>query len=236
MVPPVIVTIDGPAGAGKSTVAREVSARLGFAFLDTGAMYRVSVFAAQEFGVPPYEALRRHRVDLGHRILLDDRDVTDAIRTTEISRLTHEAATDPRLRESVNERLRETIAHGNWVAEGRDMGTVVIPHAELKIFLTASDEERARRRALESGESVEHVLESIRVRDEADTTREHAPLAAADDAVVIDSSGQSFEAVVDQIVALVPSELRANPRLFSTAAADVAPPSQARRRVSRRAH
>jgi cytidylate kinase len=194
-----LIAIDGPAGAGKSTVARAVARALGFEFLDSGAMYRAAALAALR-GEDPARA----RVTLGERVLLGDEDVTDAIRTPEVTEMASKVAADPAVREALVELQRRIIAAGDHVAEGRDIGTVVWPQAELKVFLTASPEERARRRAAQLGADVEAILTEQRLRDLRDTTREHSPLAPAPDAVELDTTGVDFEEVVQRIVRLVP--------------------------------
>ncbi len=147
-----LVAIDGPAGAGKSTVARALARELGFTYLDSGAMYRcVALLALASPGAQPAALARAARIELGERVLLDGRDVTEAIRTPEVSQAASRVAADPGVREALVAAQRELLAHGDWVAEGRDIGTVVAPEAELKVFLTASPEERARRRAERAG-------------------------------------------------------------------------------------
>jgi CMP/dCMP kinase len=189
-----IVAIDGPAGAGKSSVARAVADAPGFTFLDTGAMYRAAALAGS--GDVP--------IDLeGDRVLLDGRDVTDQIRTPQASEAASRAAADPGIRRALVRRQQELLAAGDWVAEGRDIGTVVAPDAEVKVFLTASPAERARRRAEQIGADVATVLAEQRIRDERDAAREHSPLAAAPDAVELDTTDLSFGEVVASIVALV---------------------------------
>jgi cytidylate kinase len=200
-----VVAIDGPAGAGKSTVARAVAAALGFTYLDTGAMYRSVALAAAERGAEPASVAGSLTIEpQGERILLDGRDVTDEIRTPELSEAASRAAADPEVRRAVVEAQRRLLASGDWVAEGRDIGTVVAPDAEVKVFLTADAEERARRRAAELGLDPARVLAEQAIRDERDRTREHSPLEPARGAVVLDSTGMSFEAVVQQIAELVP--------------------------------
>jgi CMP/dCMP kinase len=194
----VVVAIDGPAGAGKSTVARALAHRLGFTYLDSGAMYRSVALAGPT--VDP--ASLRIAFD-GDRVLLDARDVSDAIRTPEISETASRVAADPRVREAMVAKQRELLAGGDWVAEGRDIGTVVAPDAGLKVFLTASPEERARRRADQLGADVHTVLAEQRIRDERDTTRAASPLRAADDAVEVDSTGKGVDEVVQEIARLV---------------------------------
>lgn len=198
-----VVAIDGPAGAGKSSVARAVAAALGFTYLDSGAMYRCVGLAAAERGVEPADVAADVRIELGERILLDGRDVTGAIRTPEASEAASRAASDPVVRRALVTQQQRIVADGDWVAEGRDIGTVVAPDAAVKVFLTASPEERARRRAVQIGADVATVLAEQTIRDERDTTREHDPLAAADDAVELDTTGLSLEDVVARVTALV---------------------------------
>jgi CMP/dCMP kinase len=200
----VLVAIDGPSGAGKSTVARALAARLGFTYLDTGAMYRcVGLRSLQEPARSPDSLAREARIELGERVLLDGRDVTEAIRTPEVSEAASRVAVDPGVREAMVARQRELIAAGNWVAEGRDIGTVVAPDAELKVLLTASAVERARRRAAELGADARTVLAEQTMRDERDSTREHSPLHTAPDAIVLDTTGLGVEEVVERIAGMV---------------------------------
>ena len=204
-----VIAIDGPAGAGKSTVARAVAAELGFTYLDSGAMYRSVALAALEDGVDvdAAEALgelaRGLEIGLrGRRVLLGERDVSDAIRAPQVTAAASRVSVHPAVREAMVARQRELIAAGRYVAEGRDIGTVVSPDSPLKVFLTASDEERARRRAAETGEDVASVLEAQRRRDARDTEREHGALRTAADAVEIDTTGLGLEEVVGRVVAL----------------------------------
>jgi cytidylate kinase len=204
-----VIAIDGPAGAGKSTVARALARELGFAYLDSGAMYRcVALLALASPEVAPAQLAHRARIELGApadtvaRVLLDGRDVSNAIRAPEVSEAASRAATDPRLREALVVKQRELLAVGDWVAEGRDIGTVVAPEAELKIFLTADPRERARRRALDTGEGRGATLQEQQRRDERDATRRHSPLQAAPGAVLLDTSGLAVEQVVARIAAL----------------------------------
>lgn len=198
-----VVAIDGPAGAGKSTVARAVAQALGFTYLDTGAMYRCVGLAAARRGVAPADVAATVRIELGERVLLDGEDVTEAIRTPEASEGASRAAADPAVREAMVAQQQRIVAAGDWVAEGRDIGTVVAPDAAVKVFLTASPEERARRRAEQIGADVATVLAEQAIRDERDSTREHAPLAAAADAVELDTTGLTLEDVVARVTALV---------------------------------
>jgi CMP/dCMP kinase len=207
-----LIAIDGPAGAGKSTVARALAARLGFTYLDSGAMYRcVALLSLRAPGEEPAALARAARIELGTdsgtvappgRVLLDGRDVTEEIRSPEVSEAASLLAADPRVREALVEKQRELIASGDWVAEGRDIGTVVAPNAELKVFLTADPRERARRRAADLGANPEAVLAEQTIRDERDSTRVHSPLIPAPGAVTLDTSGLSFEQVVDRVAAL----------------------------------
>jgi cytidylate kinase len=198
-----IVAIDGPAGAGKSTVARAVARELDFTYLDSGAMYRCVALASRDSDGRPGEVARRVRIELGPRVLLDGRDVTDEIRTPEVTERSSRVAADPEVREALVDKQREMMAGGDYVAEGRDIGTVVAPDAEVKVFLTASDEERARRRAAELDADTQEILIDQRERDERDRTREHSPLVAAEGAVEVDTTGLTIGEVVERIAALV---------------------------------
>ena len=143
-----VIAIDGPAGAGKSTVARAVADALGFTYLDTGSMYRCVALASLRSGAPPAEVASRIEISPGERVLLDGEDVTDAIRAPEVSERASQAAAEPGVRRAMVAQQRRLMSDGDWVAEGRDIGTVVVPDAELKVFLTAHPAERARRRAV----------------------------------------------------------------------------------------
>jgi cytidylate kinase len=198
-----LIAIDGPAGAGKSTVARAVAERLGFTYLDSGAMYRcVGLRSLDLPGIPPGQLARQARIQLGQRVLLDGRDVSDAIRTPQVAQAASRVAADPEVRQALVSKQRELIAGGDWVAEGRDIGTVVAPGAELTVFLTASARERARRRADELDADTDTVLAEQTQRDERDLAREHSPLAAAKDAVEIDTTGLTAEEVIERITLL----------------------------------
>jgi cytidylate kinase len=200
-----VIAIDGPAGAGKSTVARGVAARLGFTYLDTGAMYRAVALAAREQERPPAEVAEEIALEVGERIRIDGRDVTEAIRTREVSELASRVSEVPEVRAALVRKQQEILREGDWVAEGRDVGTVVAPHAGLKVFLTASPEERARRRAAELGTDVETVLKDQVLRDQRDTQRAHAPLVAADDAVEMDTTAHGLDEVVERVAELAES-------------------------------
>lgn len=197
-----VVAIDGPAGAGKSTVARAVADRLGFTYLDTGAMYRAVALAAAERGLAPAVVAPELKIEPGERIRVDGRDVTDEIRTPEVSEAASRAAADPAVREAVAAEQRRLLAGGDWVAEGRDIGTVVAPDAAVKVYLTADPAERARRRAAELGLDEATVLAEQAIRDERDRTREHSPLQPAPGAVVLDTTHMTLPEVVDRIAAL----------------------------------
>ena len=214
-----IVTIDGPAGAGKSSAARMLAQRMGYKFLDTGAMYRAVALAGMRTGVnwdDPQEL-----VDLAERLIirldgetvwLHGEDISAAIRTQEVTEVTRYAADNPGVRGRLVELQREAAADCDLVSEGRDQGTVVFPHAECKIFLTATAEERARRRVRDleqAGEAItwEEVLTSQEARDARDSSRAVAPLVAAEDAVEVYTDGLSLEEVVDKLEALVRSRL-----------------------------
>ena len=205
-----VIAIDGPAGAGKSTVARAVAGEIGFTYLDSGAMYRCVALAAQQgkADLDDGEAVGALAEGLeidfdGQRVLLDGDDVSDEIRSPEVSAAASQVSVHPHVRAAMVERQRQLIAAGRYVAEGRDIGTVVSPDSPLKVFLTASDEERARRRAAETGEPVEQVLEAQRRRDARDTERKHGALRAAEDAVELDTTGFNLDEVVARVVALV---------------------------------
>jgi CMP/dCMP kinase len=198
-----VVAIDGPAGAGKSTVARALARELGFGYLDSGAMYRAVALATLEQGGPAAERAGELEMELGERVLAGGRDVTEAIRTPAVSEAASKVATDKDVREALVLKQRELLDQGDWVAEGRDIGTVVAPDAELKVFLTASPEERATRRSNELGADFETVLRDQALRDAQDEGREHSPLRSADDAVEVDTSGHTIDEVVAEIAGLV---------------------------------
>ena len=198
-----VVAIDGPAGAGKSTVARGAARALGFTYLDSGAMYRAVGLMAIRYGTRPAELAEDLEIDLGDRVLANGEDVTDIIRTPEVSEAAAEVATDPGVRAALVKKQRELLSNGDWVAEGRDIGTIVAPDAEVKVFLTASPAERARRRAEELGTDVETVMRDQAMRDQTDMGREHSPLKLAQDAIEVDTSGRTVDEVVRQVVELV---------------------------------
>ena len=196
-----LIAIDGPAGSGKSTVARAVAERLGFTYLDSGAMYRAVALASLEHPDerPGAIAERANIEQRANRILLDGRDVTDAIRTPEVSEAASRVAADPDVRAALVTQQRALLKQGDWVAEGRDIGTVVAPDAELKVFLTATPEERANRRAEQIGADPRLVLEEQTLRDQRDAEREHSPLRPAPGATILDSTGLTLGQVVDRI-------------------------------------
>ncbi len=200
-----IVAIDGPAGAGKSTVSRAVAEALGATYLDSGAMYRVVALKSLT-GIEPAAAARETAIGLGEVVTADGVDVTSAIRTPEVTARASEVAALPEVREALVEQQRAMLHDGgDWVAEGRDIGTVVAPDAQLKIYLTASEEERARRRAAEHGLDRAEVLAAQADRDHRDATRDYSPLMAADDAVEVDTTGMGIEQVVAEITGLARS-------------------------------
>lgn len=204
-----VIAIDGPAGAGKSTVARGLAGALGFTYLDSGAMYRAVALAALrgEVDVDDSQGLGQlaREIDIGldgEGVRLDGEDVAEAIRTPEVSAAASRVSVHASVREAIVDRQRALIAGGRYVAEGRDIGTVVSPDAPLKIFLTADAGERARRRAADTGEPVARVLDAQAARDARDRDREHAPLRPAEDALEVDTTGRRVDEVVDQIATL----------------------------------
>ena len=217
-----IIAIDGPSGAGKSTVAKAVAKKLGFSCLDTGAMYRAIAWQALQNGVSLDdeaalgEIARTYDIAFGHvegdpvpkRVFIGDAEVTDAIRTAEIDRAVSPTSAAPSVRSALLDQQRRIGNGGDYVVEGRDIGTVVFPDAAVKVFLTASDEERAHRRVRQNVDrgigsiDYEEVLADLRRRDAADSSRATAPLRAAEDAVQIDSTSHYIEEVIDQICAL----------------------------------
>ena len=206
-----IVAIDGPAGAGKTTVARAAAARLGFAHLDTGALYRAVTWLALEANVPLdapaelAELVERAEIRLdGERVTVGERDVTNAIRAPEVTRAVSEVAAHPAVRTALVPHQRASGAT-DAVIEGRDIGTRVFPDAEVKIFLTASPRARAIRRAreLKDERPLEELKTEMEARDRADSTRAASPLQRAEDALELDTSDMSFDDVVERVVRAV---------------------------------
>lgn len=214
-----IIAIDGPSGAGKSTVAKAVAKKLGFSCLDTGAMYRAIAWQALQNGVSLEdedalgEVARTYEIAFGHvegepvprRVSIGGSDVTDAIRSAQIDRAVSPTSAAPSVREALVEQQRRIGQTGNYVVEGRDIGTVVFPQAEVKVFLTASDEERAHRRVRQNVDrgfgsiDYDEVLADIRRRDEYDSSRAASPLRPAEDAIHIDSTHHYIEEVITTI-------------------------------------
>lgn len=209
----IIVTIDGPAGAGKSTTAKAVAEKTGLPYLDTGALYRAVAWKLDKEGVAPEdgekiaETLKDFKIEVaGGKVTADGEDVTRAIRTARVDSIVSAYAARPEVRDALAGFQRAQAANG-LVADGRDMGTVILPDAELKIFLTASAEERARRRCAEreaKGESADYdeILKQVIERDRYDMTREIAPLRPAHGCVILDSTNMSASEVVDAIASL----------------------------------
>jgi cytidylate kinase len=218
----VIIAIDGPAGSGKSTVAKRVAQMLGFHYLDTGAMYRCIAWYALEHGIDLDDAAtlekvtREQTIAFAHQpgsplasgVSIAGVDVTAAIRTPQIDKAVSPVSALPAVREALVKQQRAIASAEDIVMEGRDIGTVVFPHAELKVFLTASAEERARRRAAQNSErgygemDVSAILEAIIARDKADSTRAVSPLKPADDAVMLDTTDMSIDQVCAAIARL----------------------------------
>lgn len=203
-----VIAIDGPAGAGKSSVARALAEKLGFTYLDSGAMYRAVGLALLERGGEAADRARELRIELGERVLANGRDVTADIREPRVTEAASKVATNKDVRAALVAKQRELLQGGDWVAEGRDIGTVVAPDAELKIFLTASPEQRAQRRALELGTDWRTVLADQTLRDAQDQGRAHSPLRAAPEAIELDTTDRTVEDVVTQIAGLVRSLAR----------------------------
>ena len=208
---PLVVAIDGPAGAGKSTVGRALAERLGLGYLDTGAMYRAMTFAALRRGVPEGDlaevAAMAPDVDLTVAdgvVIVDGVDATAAIRGREVTEAVSQVAANPAVRSVLVEQQRAWVReHGGGVVEGRDIGSVVFPDADLKLYVTASPRVRAERRVQEIGGDVDEVERSIIQRDRYDSSRDHSPLTEADDAVTVDTTGMSIDAVVERILGLL---------------------------------
>jgi len=206
-----VIAIDGPAGAGKSTIARALAARLGLDYLDTGAMYRAITFAAIERCIPVddvpavAELARSVTLDVGeHGVLVDGVDATAAIRTPAITAAVSAIAANSEVRAELRARQqRWADVHGGGVIEGRDIGSVVFPNARIKLYLTASPRVRAERRVAEAGGDIEEIERAIAVRDSKDISRADSPLREADGSVVVDTTGLSIDEVLDEIEALL---------------------------------
>jgi CMP/dCMP kinase len=205
-----VIAIDGPAGSGKSTVARAVATKLGMPYLDTGAMYRAVAFSAIRRGVDPDDvpAVAKLTVDMKlevtERVMVDDVDATIEVRSPEVTRAVSVVAVNPAVRKELVRRQREWAeTEGSGVIEGRDIGTVVFPEAPVKVYMTASDEQRAQRRSQELLDMhYDEVAADIARRDHIDSTREHAPLVVAPDAVIVDTTESTVEEVVDLVLSL----------------------------------
>ncbi|HEY8417972.1 MAG TPA: (d)CMP kinase [Limnochordales bacterium] len=220
-----VIAIDGPAGAGKSTVARKVAEALGYLYIDTGAMYRALTLAVLRAGVPVDDPaavaavvagvrVRLEPSPAGNRVFLDGEDVTAAIRTPEVSAAVSQVAAIPEVRRRLVTLQRQLAGGGGVVMDGRDIGTVVLPHADLKVFLTADLEERARRRYLElkavgHGLDLEEIRKNLEERDRLDSGRAVSPLRIADDAVIIDTTDRPVERVVAEVLRLCRRRLEA---------------------------
>lgn len=214
----IVVAIDGPGGAGKSTVSQHLAQALGYRYVDTGAMYRVIGLLAAEAGIAVDDDARLaalcdateiefREVDGKIRTFTDGRDVSEAIRTAEAAQNASRYSTVGAVRDRLVARQRELGREGGVVMEGRDIGTAVFPNAEMKVFLDASPIERARRRAAEmhgdvTKEQIDHMAKEIGERDHRDRNRAHSPLCAAPDAIVIDSTGKGIEDIVEQLLQL----------------------------------
>jgi cytidylate kinase len=199
-----VIAIDGPAGSGKSTIAKAVAAHLGLGYLDTGAMYRSVTFAALRRGIDVHDLAAvaalapTVAIDVAETVVVDGEDATAAIRGPEVTSAVSTVAANPEVRKEMVRRQQEwAAAHGGGVIEGRDIGTVVFPDAELKVYLVADEEERLRRRAEEAGQA---VAVDIARRDRHDASRAVSPMMAADDALVIDTTGRRISDIVEEVL------------------------------------
>lgn len=204
-----VVAIDGPAGAGKSSVARSVAERLGFTYLDSGAMYRCVALTCLEWGASPAQSgeatSTAESIEIsfeGGEVLIDGVVVSEEIRTPEVSEAASQVAVHPGVRQAMVTEQRRMIEAGSYVTEGRDIGTVVSPDSPLKIFLTATPEVRAERRAAQTGGDAAEILAAQNERDRRDSEREHGALKPADDAIEIDTSDLAIDEVVARIAGL----------------------------------
>ncbi|GIX06233.1 MAG: cytidylate kinase [Candidatus Poribacteria bacterium] len=221
---PVIIALDGPAGAGKSTLAQQLARRLGYVHLNSGALYRAVALLGLRNRVSPEdgprlaELARQARMEFTStgRLLVNGEDVTEAIRAPQVDAVVSRVAVHPPVREAVTEHQRRIAGRGNVVVEGRDIGTVVFPEAQIKFYVDASVEERARRRYLQLRQEqgtvppLEEIERQIRERDRADSTRETSPLRVADDAILVDTTGRTVEQVVEEMVQIVRKRLYAS--------------------------
>lgn len=218
-LPMIVVAIDGPAGAGKSTIAKALAARLGVRYLDTGAMYRAVTFAAMSSGIElndqnlVADLTRKSKMLLtDESVVINGLDATVAIRSSEVTAAVSTVAANSQVRTELRERQRQWIAdHNGGVVEGRDIGSVVFPDATLKVYLTASPIVRARRRVAQSGGNVDEIAASIASRDLQDSSRSDSPLTQTDDAIIIDTSDRSIDEVVAHLVELTNKTSRKNP-------------------------
>lgn len=220
----IAIAIDGPAGAGKSTIAKKISAELGYVYVDTGALYRAIGLYAIRSGVPeqteqyvvpllPEIQVELKFIDHMQRVFLNAEDVSEAIRQNEVSMAASNVSAIPAVREFLFALQQQIARENNVIMDGRDIGTVVLPHADIKIFLTASPEDRAKRRHLEllqKGQEVDFdtLLQEIIERDHNDSTRAIAPLKKADDAIAVDTSGNSLEESIALLTDLIKSQLQ----------------------------
>jgi cytidylate kinase len=220
---PMVIAIDGPSGAGKGTVARALATRLGYQHVDTGAMYRAVAWQAVRRGLSPADEqamaalAERATLDIeGDIVRIDGHDVTQAIRTPEIDRAAAVVARLPKVREALVARQRAVGGNGRVVMEGRDVGTVVFPHAEVKIYLDASPEERARRRAADPAHAagrqaaLADVASDLQARDHSDRTRATSPLTMAADAILVETTNLTIQEVVDRVFRIVEEKLAAS--------------------------
>lgn len=220
----IAIAIDGPAGAGKSTIAKKISAELGYVYVDTGALYRAIGLYAIRSGVPeqteqyvvpllPEIRVELKFIDHTQRVFLNAEDVSEAIRQNEVSMAASNVSAIPAVREFLFSLQQKIARENNVIMDGRDIGTVVLPHADIKIFLTASPEDRAKRRHLEllqKGQEVDFdtLLQEIIERDHNDSTRAIAPLKKAEDAIAVDTSGNSLEESIALLTDLIKSQLK----------------------------